>query len=469
MATATPSASATSKNTQNMQLTSQEIERHYRQHGLRQPEYARPLVVAIVLAAGLLTGCATEPPRKPVEPAEPAAPQAIARSEALTCPAMAPAPVCPELPPPATEPMPPPEDPRAILVPAAVDNLPGWTQDNFVAALDAFRKSCPALLGQKSWQRVCGIAEAANGDAGRAQAFFTQEFDLFQVLSFATESPTGIVTGYYEPLLRGSRVRTARYRYPLYAQPQDLVTVDLSALHPDLKHRRLRGRLEGNRLVPYFSREEIDGDGKPLKGLELVWVDDAIEALFLQIQGSGQIEFENGERIRVGYADQNGHPFRGIGGLLVRRGELKLEQSSMQGIKEWARRHPRRVQQYLNANPSYVFFRELPTDLPGPLGALGVPLTAERSVAIDPRVVPLGAPVYLATTYPASTRPLQRLMMAQDTGGAIAGPARADFFWGFGDAAGREAGRMKQSGNMWVLLPKGFDPATLPSTVKIRK
>lgn len=365
--------------------------------------------------------------------------------------------------------MPPPEDPRATLVPASIAALPGWADDNFAAALEAFRKSCPALLGQKSWNRVCGLAEAANGDPARAQNFFMKEFDVFQVLAFATDSPNGIVTGYYEPLLKGSRVRTERYRHPLYAQPQDLITVDLSALHPDLKHRRLRGRLEGNRLVPYFSREEIDSGKTPLKGLELVWVDDAIESLFLQIQGSGQIEFENGERIRVGYADQNGHPFRGIGGLLVRRGELKLEQSSMQGIKEWARRHPRKVQQYLNANPSYVFFRELPTDLPGPLGALGVPLTAERSVAIDPRVVPLGAPVFLATTYPASNRPLQRLMMAQDTGGAIAGAARADFFWGFGDAAGREAGRMKQNGNMWVLLPKDFDLSTLPPTVRIRK
>lgn len=420
-------------------------------------------IFAVVLAAVTLASCAADPPIKAAEPV------IVARPNVAACPAPQEAPACPELPPPTTEPMPPPEDPRAFLVPSSVSSLPGWPEDNFVAALEAFRKSCPALLGQKSWNRVCALADAANGDPTRAQNFFSQEFEAFQVLSFATESPTGIVTGYYEPLLKGSRVRTARYRYPLYAQPQDLITVDLSTLHPDLKHRRLRGRLEGNRLVPYFSREEIDNGKTPLKGLELVWVDDAIESLFLQIQGSGQIEFENGERIRVGYADQNGHPFRGIGGLLVRRGELKLEQSSMQGIKEWARRNPRKVQQYLNANPSYVFFRELPTDLPGPLGALGVPLTAERSVAIDPRVVPLGAPVFLSTTYPASNRPLQRLMMAQDTGGAIAGPARADFFWGFGDGAGREAGRMKQNGNMWVLLPKDFDVTSLPPTVRIRK
>lgn len=415
--------------------------------------------------ASVLAGCAADLPARPAEPVVIAQP----RAEALACPALPPAPVCPELPPPTTEPLPPPEDPRALLAPADIRQIPGWEQDNFAEALDAFRKSCPALLGQKSWNRVCGLADAAAGDAARAGAFFGQEFDAFQVLAFATESPIGTVTGYYEPLLMGSRVRTPRFKFPLYAPPQDLITVDLSALHPDLKHRRLRGRLEGNRLVPYFSREDIEGDKKPLKGLELVWVDDAVESLFLQIQGSGQIQFENGERIRVGYADQNGHPFRGIGGLLVRRGELKLGNASMQGIKNWAQRNPKKVQQYLNANPSYVFFRELPTDLPGPLGALGVPLTAERSVAIDPRVVPLGAPVFLATTYPVSARPLQRLMMAQDTGGAIVGPARADFFWGFGDAAGQQAGRMKQNGNMWVLLPKGYDLSTLPSTVKVRK
>lgn len=418
---------------------------------------------ALLLGIALLSGCAHES----VKP--PPLPPSVTPAEVLVCPATPEPSVCPELPPPSTEPLAPPEDPRAFLNATTTAKIPGWAQDSFNDALEAFRKGCPALIGQKSWNRVCAQAELAAGDPARAQAFFANEFDAFQVLAFATESPTGTVTGYYEPLLNGSRTRTARYKFPLYSPPQDLITVDLSDLHPDLKHRRLRGRLEGTRLVPYFSREDIDGSKTPLKGLELVWVDDAVESLFLQIQGSGQIQFENGERMRVGYADQNGHPFRGIGGLLVRRGELRLEQASMQGIKDWARRHPRKVQQYMNANPSYVFFRELAPDLPGPLGALGVPLTAQRSVAIDPRIVPLGAPVFLSTTFPASPQPLQRLMVAQDTGGAIAGPARADFFWGFGDAAGKQAGRMKQNGHMWVLLPKGFDVATLPKTVQIRK
>jgi len=179
------------------------------------------------------------------------------------------------------------------------------------------------------------------------------------------------------------------------------------------------------------------------------------------------VQLENGERIRIGYAEQNGHPFRSLGALLIRTGQIPPERASMQGIKDWARRHPRKVQEFLNANPSYVFFRELPNDLPGPLGALGVPLTAERSIAVDPRVIPLGVPVYLSTTWPNTADPLNRLMVAQDTGGAIAGGVRADFFWGFGDAAGNLAGKMRQAGRMWVLLPKGYAPPTsrMPSSV----
>jgi membrane-bound lytic murein transglycosylase A len=308
---------------------------------------------------------------------------------------------------------------------------------------------------------VCAGAQAVPPDAREAdvRSFFELNFDPWRVLN-ADDSDSGMITGYYEPLLHGSLTRTDRYRYPLYAVPDDLLVIDLSSVYPELKHKRLRGKLEGRRVVPYLSREEIDADPAPLKGRELVWVDDAIDAFFLHIQGSGQVQLENGERMRVGYADQNGHPFRSLGRVLIDRGEIPPERASMQGIKEWARRHPRKVQEYLNANPSYVFFRELPRDLPGPLGALGVPLTPERSIAIDPRVIPLGAPVYLATTWPDSSEPLDRLMVAQDTGGAIAGGVRADFFWGFGDEAGALAGRMRQAGTMWVLMPKGVTPPT---------
>jgi membrane-bound lytic murein transglycosylase A len=193
-----------------------------------------------------------------------------------------------------------------------------------------------------------------------------------------------------------------------------------------------------------------------VRGKEIAWVDDAIDLFFLQIQGSGRVQLDSGGTIRIGYADQNGHPYRSIGRWLAERGELPLEKASMQGIKAWARQNHGRLAELLNYNASYVFFRQLPVDLPGPLGALGAPLTARRSVAVDPRFVPLGAPVYLATTWPNTTQPLNRLMLAQDTGGAIRGAVRADFFWGFGAEAAREAGRMKQSLRMWVLLPNSY-------------
>jgi membrane-bound lytic murein transglycosylase A len=433
MATATASAATISRNTQTNRISSMSVLR-------------RTLsVIAALLGVALLAGCASAPP-----------PPVAKAPEPLACPP-APAPVCPA-PAPPTPPT-PPVDYRGKLRPASWVELPDWGREPLRPALEAFSRSCAVLEKQEAWKAVCAGAQIllASSDEREIASFFELNFEPQQVLN-ADDSASGMVTGYYEPLLRGSRLRSERYRYPLYGVPQDLLTIDLASVYPDLKGRRLRGRLEGNRVVPYFARADIDRDQPPLKGLEIAWVDDAVDAFFLQIQGSGQVELENGERIRIGYADQNGHPFRSLGGLLIRRGEIPAERASMQGIKDWARRHPRRVRQFMNENPSYVFFRELPRDLPGPIGALGVPLTPERSIAVDPRVIPLGVPVYLATTRPNTADPLNRLMVAQDTGGAIAGAVRADFFWGFGDPAGNQAGKMRQSGQMWVLLPKGYTP-----------
>ncbi len=346
------------------------------------------------------------------------------------------------------------------MLPAAWSDLPGWRSEPLRPSLEAFVRGCVALERQESWKLACAGARAlpAGATPDQIAAFFESAFEPHRVVN-GDGTDAGMVTGYYEPLLRGSRTRSPRFRFPLYAVPADLLVIDLAAAHPDLRHKRLRGRLEGNRVVPYLARGDIDGEPAPLAGREIAWVDDAVEAFFLHIQGSGQVALENGERLRVGYADQNGHPFRSLGALLIRNGELAPERASMAGIKEWARRNPAKVRAYLDANPSYVFFRELPRDLPGPIGALGVPLTAERSIAVDPRVVPLGAPVFLATTWPNSPEPLQRLVVAQDTGGAITGAVRADFFWGFGDGAGAQAGKMRQAGRMWALLPRGFVPA----------
>jgi membrane-bound lytic murein transglycosylase A len=219
---------------------------------------------------------------------------------------------------------------------------------------------------------------------------------------------------------------------------------------------RLRGRLVGNKIIPYPARAELESGGF-LLGKELLWVDDAIEAFFLQVQGSGRVHLaDSKETVRVAYADQNGHPYKSIGRYLVDKGEMKLEQASMQGIRGWLGLNPARQSELFNANPSYVFFKEekLPDPKIGPKGALGVPLTGQRSVAVDATVIPLGAPIFLATTQPNSDQPLQRMVMAQDTGGAIRGANRVDFFWGFGAEAGEKAGRMKQRGTVWVLLPK---------------
>lgn len=341
--------------------------------------------------------------------------------------------------------------------------MTGWRDDNLQLAWPAFLASCGALKSQPAWQSVCETATALPEPSRETiRRFFETRFTPYQVVN-ADGSDSGIVTGYYEPLLRGSRTRTPAYRYPVYGMPDDLLVVDLSELYPDLKNLRVRGRLDGRRVVPYFNRAQIENGSAPVSGKEIVWVADAVELFFLQIQGSGRVRLDNGEMVRLGYAEQNGHPYRSIGRLLVDRGDLPLERASMQGIKTWAGQNPDKLHELLNYNASYVFFREMPADLPGPLGALGVPLTAQRSVAVDSRFVPLGAPLYLVTTMPNTRIPLNRLMLAQDTGGAIRGAVRADFFWGFGDEAGAQAGRMRQSGRMWVLLPNDYPVPPAPN------
>ena len=334
--------------------------------------------------------------------------------------------------------------------------MPNWGNDRHEDAWRAFLASCGPLKRQAAWRDVCTEAErAGSGGAVIAKTFFERQFTPWRM----TNSTTSMVTGYYEPLLNGSRTRRGAYQHAVYAAPPDLLTIDLGDLRPDLRGQRLRGRLEGRRVVPYYDRADIESGRAPVAGREIVYVDDAVELFFLQIQGSGRVRLDNGEMLRLNYADQNGHPYRGIGRLLVERGELKLEQASMQGIKAWALANPAKLNELLNNNPSYVFFREIKLEgEAGPPGALGVPLFGGRSIAVDPAFVPLGAPVWLVTTWPNTTRPLERLMLAQDTGGAIRGPQRADFFWGFGDEAGREAGRMRQSGELWLLWPNGFEP-----------
>jgi membrane-bound lytic murein transglycosylase A len=406
---------------------------------------------AVYCMALALWGCATPP-----QPAQKAPPPPVA---APSPPESVPSP--PAKPTEAVRP--PAEIPPPSLARAATwDDLPGWREEDHALAWTALLASCSAMKDRPEWRTPCTVAaQLTNPDAAAVRRYFETYFTPYR-LSNTDGTQTGLVTGYYEPLLHGSRKPSRRYRFPVYGVPDDLLIVDLGNVYPQLKGMRLRGRIDGRRVVPYYDRAQIDNGAPALRGKELAWVEDPIDLFFLQIQGSGRIRLDNGQMVRVGYADQNGYPYRSIGRWLVERGELPIEKASMQGIKDWARTHPEQLKDLLNYNASYVFFRELPGDLPGPIGAQGVPLTAGRSVAVDARYVPLGAPVYLATTRPNSTVPLNRLMMAQDTGGAIRGPVRADFFWGYGDEAGRQAGRMKQELRMWLLLPIGMSPPAAP-------
>lgn len=414
---------------------------------LLSPRYC--LIFSITV---LLAGCATpRPAREPVRPPVAAAP--------------APAPM--PLPAPTVKAEPAVVEPKAPvsalttpppgLRPSSFDALPGWREDKLVRAWTGFLHGCTMLQAQAGWQTVCRDSASVNHeDTAAIRDFFESRFQVYQVVN-PDGSYEGLVTGYYEPVVRGSRTRSARYPYPVYGVPKDLLTVELSGLYPDLKNMRLRGRLDGSRVIPYYSRAEIETGNAPLAGNELYYLDDIVELFFLQIQGSGQIRLDDGSIARVGYADQNGHPYRSVARVLADRGELPLAKTSMQGIKAWGRSNPSKLNEVLNQNPSYVFFKDLPLNLPGPLGTLRTPLIGEHAIAVDQRVIPLGAPVYLDTTYPATTQKLQRLVMAQDTGGAIRGAVRADFYWGSGDEAGKHAGRTKQRGRMWVLLPREFD------------
>lgn len=328
-----------------------------------------------------------------------------------------------------------------VLTPAAFADLPGWREDDLSGALAAFRRSC----------RQGPLCEAAAA-AGSPRVFFETRFQPFAV----NGGEEGLFTGYYEPQLRGSRKRSERYRVPLYVRPPDLVMVDLGDFREELKGQRIAGRVEDGDLIPYPDRKAIEEGALAGRELELVWVDDPVDAFFLQIQGSGRVRLDDGSEMRVGYAAQNGHPYFAIGKDLVERGALTREQVSMQSIRKWLEENPDLADDVMARNASYVFFEELKGE--GPLGAQGVPLTPGRSLAVDLKHWTLGAPVWLGTRAPSPRpgepdRPLRRLLVMQDTGGAIRGVVRGDVFWGHGEEAAEIAGRMKHPGRMWVLVP----------------
>jgi membrane-bound lytic murein transglycosylase A len=384
------------------------------------------LGAAALLGAALLAACHIVPRQPP----------AAVEDRGATVPAPAPAASTP--PPPGTI-----ERARARWVPASFGELPGWGTDRVAELWPALRLSCgsAAMAGSADgWLALCAQArQFYPADDVQARLWIEQRFKVYRVESTEGE-PAGLLTGYYEPLIEASRKPGARRKVPLYAPPADLAT-----------------------RKPWWTRQEIDTQPAPqaaLRGREIAYVEDALDALVLQIQGSGRLRLTEPDGsvklVRLAFAGHNDQPYRSVGRWLIDQGELSATEANWPTIKDWMKRNPRRVQEALWQNPRMVFFREEPLPDPqlGPKGAQGVALTPGRSIAVDPLAVPYGTPVWLDATEPLSTRPLQRLVMAQDTGGAIVGAVRADYFWGWGDEAEAQAGRTKQLLRTWVLWPR---------------
>jgi membrane-bound lytic murein transglycosylase A len=338
-------------------------------------------------------------------------------------------------------------------------DLPGWSAGDPHAAFTAFERSCTALTSQPDttrvgdyggtvadWRAVCAASEKA--DANAARDFFEQWFQPLAV--GAGDVKDGLFTGYYEPELHGSIARHGPYKTPVYGRPADLVDVDLGQFRDSWTGEHVSGRIEEHRLVPYATRAEIDAHGLRQSQI-LFYGDDPVSVFFLHIQGSGRVVLDDGEVARVAYAGENGRPYTAIGRTLIAEHALPKDGLTMQTIRDWLTAHPDNARRVMESDASFVFFKKLPIGDPG-LGAVGaesVPLTPEASIAVDRRIHPLGVPFFLT-----ANNGLNRLFIAQDIGGAIRGAVRADLFFGFGPRAEARAGAMKQTGRMYVLLPK---------------
>ncbi|MBX7145790.1 MAG: MltA domain-containing protein [Alphaproteobacteria bacterium] len=342
--------------------------------------------------------------------------------------------------------------------------LPGWNKDQQDQALPALLASCQAYeknnFNQKNriehiefsynWFDLCDNAKNLKiSDQNDARKFFEKWFIPYVFKS----EPEGLFTGYYEPLLQGSRVKTSLYQVPLYRRPPDLIEVNLAKFIQEEK-RTIWGRNVKGKLLPYFKYEEIDQGALSAKNLELIWLKDRVDAFFLSIQGSGLISLGQGEKIRIGYDGKNGHPYFPIGKKLIDDGFFTKDTVSMLGIVDWLRAHPNQAQQTMYLNPSYIFFREINGSKNGPIGALGVELTPERSIAVDPSYIPLGIPLWVDLKEGQSS--WQKLVLAQDTGGAIKGKIRGDIFFGTADQAMVKASSFKNYGTYYILLPQGI-------------
>lgn len=363
---------------------------------------------------------------------------------------------------------------KLTLQPASFADLPGWSQDHVAAALPALAKSCARRLAQPAtakvgpngiagtvadWRGPCAeAARVPSGDDAAARRYLARWFRPY--LATNDSAAEGLFTGYYEPLLSGARVRSGANQVPLMRRPADLVMVQLGLFRPEWRGDRIAGRVVKGSLVPYATRAEIERGALDPARLALFWVADPVDAFFLEIQGSGKIRLPDGGMVSVGYDGQNGRPYVSIGKLLVQRGQLTQSEVSLGTIKAWIRTHPDAGRALMDDNPSYVFFREIKGETP--IGAEGAVLTPGRSLAVDRAYLPLGIPVWLDAR--DGNENLRRLVIAQDTGGAIRGPVRGDVFWGFGAAAEARAGGMKARGRYFLLLPKAANAAISPTS-----
>jgi len=323
------------------------------------------------------------------------------------------------------------------------DALPNFNDENFDKVLVLFQKNCQSKKAYKIYQELC--TEAKN--VTDSKKFIIDNFQVYRVLNNKEEN-RGLLTGYYEAEIHASYTKDSRYKYPIYASPNDLITVDLSSIYPKLKNYRLRGKVQGNRLIPYYTRKEASS--RDLNASVLCYCDSKIDKFFLEVQGSGIASMDDNTSIYLGYANQNGHKYSSIGRYLIEKNELQRDEVSLQSITKWLRMHPNRVDEVLNHNKSMVFFSKRKQ---GATGSLGVKLTPMRSIAVDKRYIPLGSMLYLSANLNSSKK-IDKIVFAQDTGGAIKGSVRADLFVGSGLEALEFAGGLKAPLKLWLILPK---------------
>lgn len=337
------------------------------------------------------------------------------------------------------------ELPKTYLLQSEFSKLPNFNDENYDEVLEQFKNNCKTKKSKNLYGDLCIQAKSTQ----KAKEFLLDSFKPYLIVENNSKEE-GLLTGYYEPRLYASLDKNDRYKYPIYQTPSDLITVDLSSIYPDLKNYRLRGKIEGNRLVPYDTRDE--SKEKSLNADVLCYCDSQIDRFFLEIQGSGRVLLDNNETIFIGYDNQNGHQYRAIGRYLVKINELSLEEVSLQSIKAWLENNPTRIDEVLNYNKSMVFFKQKSQ---AATGALGLELTPTRSIAVDQKYIPLGSMLYMDAE--VNKNKFNKVVFAQDTGGAIKGSIRADLFLGSGDEALAIAGRLKSPLKLWILMPKSSE------------